>query len=171
MMQSRSAVMQRVLREHRAWIWPLGVLVVSNVLALVLGIVPMSRTVRAADLRAGQASSDRAAADAELAAMSSARDGRDGATRELAVFYRDGSGALALCYVACGRLIGYVELHINSWDCLGAIAVIDAAGGKVSDFLAGDSLWKGNALLAGSEKLFPQLQHLASSTLPQCFGR
>ena len=91
--------------------------------------------------------------------------------REGAMFYRDGSGALALCYVACGRLIGYVELHINSWDCLGAIAVIEAAGGKVSDFLAGDSLWKGNALLAGSEKLFPQLQHLASSTLPQCFGR
>ncbi|HET9069269.1 MAG TPA: inositol monophosphatase, partial [Amaricoccus sp.] len=28
-----------------------------------------------------------------------------------AMFYRDGSGALALAYVACGRLIGYVEEH------------------------------------------------------------
>ena len=64
--------------------------------------------------------------------------------RDGAMFYREGSGALSLCYVACGRLIGYVELHINSWDCLGALAVIEAAGGKVSDFLAGEGLWKGN---------------------------
>jgi myo-inositol-1(or 4)-monophosphatase len=35
----------------------------------------------------------------------------------------NGSGALTLCYVACGRLIGYVEPHINSWDCLGALAI------------------------------------------------
>jgi myo-inositol-1(or 4)-monophosphatase len=77
--------------------------------------------------------------------------------KEGAMFYRDGSGALALCYVACGRLIGYVELHINSWDCLGAIAVIEAAGGKVSDFLEGDSLWQGNRLLAASERLYPKL--------------
>jgi myo-inositol-1(or 4)-monophosphatase len=31
-----------------------------------------------------------------------------------AMFFREGSGALTLCYVACGRLIGYVEPHINS---------------------------------------------------------
>ena len=50
------------------------------------------------------------------------------------MFYRDGSGALMLCYVACGRLIGYVEPHINSWDCLGALAVLEAAGGRSNDF-------------------------------------
>ena len=49
-------------------------------------------------------------------------------------FYRDGSGALTLCYVACGRLLGYVEPHINSWDCLGALAVIEAAGGIAKEF-------------------------------------
>ena len=76
------------------------------------------------------------------------------------MFYRDGSGALTLCYVACGRLIGYIEPHINSWDCLGAIAVIRAAGGMTSDFLAGDGLFKGNALVAGSAALFPKLDAL-----------
>lgn len=76
------------------------------------------------------------------------------------MFYRDGSGALTLCYVACGRLIGYLEPHINSWDCLGAIAVIRAAGGITSDFLAGDGLTKGNFLIAGSSVLFPQLETL-----------
>jgi myo-inositol-1(or 4)-monophosphatase len=75
-------------------------------------------------------------------------------------FYRDGSGALTLCYVACGRLIGYMEPHINSWDCLGAIAVIEAAGGVTSDFLAHDGLFKGNALVAGPPALFPQLDAL-----------
>jgi myo-inositol-1(or 4)-monophosphatase len=45
------------------------------------------------------------------------------------MFYRDGSGALGLCYLACGRLLGYIEPHINAWDSLGALAVIEAAGG------------------------------------------
>ena len=61
-----------------------------------------------------------------------------------AMFYREGCGALTLCYVACGRLIGYIEPHINSWDCLGALAVIQAAGGTINDFLSEDGLWKGN---------------------------
>ncbi|RIY01852.1 inositol monophosphatase [Aureimonas flava] len=77
------------------------------------------------------------------------------------MFYRDGSGALALAYVAAGRLIGYLESHINSYDCLGAMAVIEGAGGQVSDFLAGDSLFVGNALVAASPELFPALRDLA----------
>jgi myo-inositol-1(or 4)-monophosphatase len=77
-----------------------------------------------------------------------------------AMFDRDGSGALALCYVACGRLIGYVEPHINSWDCLGALAVIQAAGGTISDFLSNDGLWKGNRLVAGPAALYPALSDL-----------
>ena len=31
---------------------------------------------------------------------------------------RTGSGALAIAYVAAGRLDGFVEHHINAWDCL-----------------------------------------------------
>jgi myo-inositol-1(or 4)-monophosphatase len=74
-----------------------------------------------------------------------------------AMFHRDGSGALALCYVACGRLIGYVEPHINSWDCLGSLAIIQAAGGAISDFLSNDGLWKGNRLIAGPPPLYSAL--------------
>jgi myo-inositol-1(or 4)-monophosphatase len=75
-------------------------------------------------------------------------------------FYREGSGALTLCYVACGRLIGYVEQHINSWDCLGAVAVIEASGGRVSDFMANEGLWHGNPLVAGPPDLYPLLAAL-----------
>lgn len=80
--------------------------------------------------------------------------------RKGGMFYREGSGALTLCSVAAGRLIGYVEPHINSWDCLGAIAVIQGAGGRVSDFLAGDGLWTGNRLIAGPEGLYNELESL-----------
>ncbi|OBZ95091.1 hypothetical protein ADU59_13995 [Pararhizobium polonicum] len=76
------------------------------------------------------------------------------------MFYRDGSGALTLCYVACGRLLGYIEPHINSWDCLGAIAVIRAAGLKTNDFLANDGLNKGNRVLAGNETVYAELEKI-----------
>jgi myo-inositol-1(or 4)-monophosphatase len=76
------------------------------------------------------------------------------------MFYREGSGALTLCYVACGRLIGYVEPHINSWDCLGALAIIESAGGMISDFLSNDGLWKGNRIVAGPPALYPALDRL-----------
>ncbi len=73
------------------------------------------------------------------------------------MFVRNGSGALGLCDVACGRLIGYVEAHINSWDCLGAVAVLQAAGARVSDFLAGDGLLQGNPIVAGPPAVYDDL--------------
>ena len=63
---------------------------------------------------------------------------------------RGGSGALGLAWVAAGRRDGYVETHMNSWDCLAAIALIREAGGYVSDFLAGEGLRRGNPILAAT---------------------
>lgn len=80
------------------------------------------------------------------------------------MFFRNGSGALMLCDVACGRLIGYVEQHINSWDCLAALAMIEAAGGVVSDFLSDDGMWTGHALAAGAPEIFPILAGLVGVT-------
>jgi myo-inositol-1(or 4)-monophosphatase len=51
--------------------------------------------------------------------------------RQGAVYYREGSGALSLCYVAAGRLIGYLEAQLNAWDGAGGAAVVEAAGGRV----------------------------------------
>ncbi len=61
---------------------------------------------------------------------------------------RGGSGALAIAYVASGRRDGFVEAHINAWDCLAAILLVREAGGYASDFLAGEGLTKGNPLIA-----------------------
>lgn len=76
------------------------------------------------------------------------------------MYQRNGSGALSLCFVACGRLIGYVEQHINSWDCLAALLLIEEAGGQINDFLAGDGLAKGNRVVAGPPALYPALVEL-----------
>jgi myo-inositol-1(or 4)-monophosphatase len=74
------------------------------------------------------------------------------------MFHREGSGALAICYVACGRLLGFIETHINSWDCLGGLAVVHAAGLRSNDFLAGDALRKGGPLIVGSEPVYAELE-------------
>jgi myo-inositol-1(or 4)-monophosphatase len=73
------------------------------------------------------------------------------------MFVRNGSGALGLCDVACGRLIGYVEAHINSWDCLGSIAVCRSAGAQVNDYLSDDALLRGGHIVAGAPQVFDQL--------------
>ncbi|WP_313683676.1 inositol monophosphatase family protein [Pantoea sp.] len=43
---------------------------------------------------------------------------------------RGGSGALALAWVAEGRTDGYVELHMNAWDCLAGLLLVREAGGQ-----------------------------------------
>jgi myo-inositol-1(or 4)-monophosphatase len=78
--------------------------------------------------------------------------------RSGALYYRDGSGALMLSYLAAGRLTGYVEPHINAWDCLAGVALIEAAGGRVNDVLAGDGLFSGSPIVAGPPALYPALR-------------
>lgn len=89
MSTGRRTLVTRALREHRAWIWPLVVLVGANVAALVLGVLPLSRSVANAERRASDALADARAAAAELSAATNARDGRDTANRELKIFYGD----------------------------------------------------------------------------------
>lgn len=77
---------------------------------------------------------------------------------------RGGSGALALAYVAAGRLDAYCELHINAWDVLAALLMIEEAGGWTNDFLAGDGLRSGNPVLACTPGLKDALVGLTGIT-------
>lgn len=47
---------------------------------------------------------------------------------------RDGSAALDLAYVACGRFDGFWEGGLNPWDMAAGILLIEEAGGRVSSF-------------------------------------
>jgi myo-inositol-1(or 4)-monophosphatase len=70
---------------------------------------------------------------------------------------RAGSGTLGLAYVADGRIDAYCELHINSWDALAGLLLIQEAGGWTNDFLAGDGLTKGNPVLGCTPELAREL--------------
>ncbi|MCK9525588.1 MAG: inositol monophosphatase [Limnochordia bacterium] len=53
-------------------------------------------------------------------------------TKESHGVRRIGSGALDLCYVACGYLDGYWEKPINAWDIAAGAIILSEAGGTVS---------------------------------------
>ena len=78
--------------------------------------------------------------------------------RQGVVYYREGSGALSLAYVAAGRLIGYIESHLNSWDGAAGVAIVEAAGGVVNEFLTPESLFSGAPIVATNEALYPALE-------------
>jgi myo-inositol-1(or 4)-monophosphatase len=77
-----------------------------------------------------------------------------------AVARRGGSGALALAWVAAGRTDGYCELHMNSWDALAGLILIEEAGGLTNDFLADDGLQEGNMVLGCTPALGDELARL-----------
>lgn len=66
---------------------------------------------------------------------------------------RAGSGTLGLAYVADGRTDAYCELHINSWDVLAGLLIVEEAGGWTNHFLAKDGLRKGNPVLVCTSEL------------------
>jgi myo-inositol-1(or 4)-monophosphatase len=50
---------------------------------------------------------------------------------------RSGSAALDLCSVACARLDGYYEEHLNSWDLAAGVLIASEAGAITSNFVGG----------------------------------
>ena len=50
---------------------------------------------------------------------------------------RDGSAALDLSFVACGRLDGFWERKLSAWDVSAGALIVEEAGGKVSNLEAG----------------------------------
>ena len=75
-------------------------------------------------------------------------------------YSRLGSGALGLAFTADGRLEGYWEAHINSWDVAAGLCILREAGGQMNDFLGKDGLHKGNTVLATNPHLYTPLSAL-----------
>ncbi|HYL69213.1 MAG TPA: inositol monophosphatase family protein [Candidatus Limnocylindria bacterium] len=75
---------------------------------------------------------------------------------------RDGSAALDLCSVACGRFDAFWEFGLRSWDTAAGILLVKEAGGSVSDF-SGRPYRPGDpALLASNGRLHLELQQVAA---------
>ena len=64
-----------------------------------------------------------------------------------------GSAAMALCYVAAGRLDAYAERYIGQWDYMAGAIIVKEAGGMVcnyeglSDYTQGDSIIATNGVI------------------------
>ncbi|MBX3597276.1 MAG: inositol monophosphatase family protein [Rhizobiaceae bacterium] len=70
------------------------------------------------------------------------------------IFFRNASGGLMLAYVASGRLIGYTEEHMNAWDCVAALLIVQEAGGECVPYSRGDVIANGTVVIAGAPGVF-----------------
>ncbi len=76
-----------------------------------------------------------------------------------------GSAAMALCYVAAGRLDAYMECYIGQWDFMAGALLVKEAGGTVTDYDGNQFFMKGNSVVA-SNGLFHEviLRELSNAT-------
>lgn len=80
-----------------------------------------------------------------------------------AMYHRNASGALSIAYVAAGRLLGYVEEHMNAWDCLAGQLLVEEAGGVVEEQDAGEMIRVGGRVIVGTPDVFDTLLSIADA--------
>ena len=59
-----------------------------------------------------------------------------------------GSAAIALCYVAAGRLDAYAERYIGQWDYMAGALIVMEAGGRVTNYAGEDYFMVGDSVVA-----------------------
>ena len=83
---------------------------------------------------------------------------------------RDGSAALNLSYVACGRFDGFWELRLNSWDMAAGCLMVIEAGGSVTNLRGGrfsiyrDEIVASNGIIHGAMLEVLREKEMASRT-------
>lgn len=70
---------------------------------------------------------------------------------------RAGSAALDLCFVAAGRTDGFFEQGLSPWDLAAGQAIIEAAGGRVTNYDRGPHDLFGGEVLATNGKIHDEL--------------
>jgi myo-inositol-1(or 4)-monophosphatase len=86
------------------------------------------------------------------------------------MFYRNASGALSLAYVADGRLLGYVEEHMNAWDCIAGQLLVSEAGGMVEHQNADDMIKNGGRVVVGAPTVFGGLCKISDRSFDPVSG-
>jgi myo-inositol-1(or 4)-monophosphatase len=70
---------------------------------------------------------------------------------------RDGSAALDLAYVACGRCDGFFELNLSPWDIAAGSILIKEAGGVVTDFNGNNKFLLTGNIIAGNKNIHQKI--------------
>ncbi len=76
---------------------------------------------------------------------------------------RAGAAALDLAYVACGRLDGFWEINLKPWDTAAGIALLNEAGGRVTDFSGGEFSPFKPEILSSNGRLHAAMQEIIAS--------
>jgi myo-inositol-1(or 4)-monophosphatase len=79
---------------------------------------------------------------------------------------RLGSAALDLAYVAAGRMDGFWEVGLSSWDIAAGILLVREAGGFVSDMDGGQGMLDNGEVVAGNEVIQRTLLKTIKKPLP-----
>jgi myo-inositol-1(or 4)-monophosphatase len=75
---------------------------------------------------------------------------------------RDGSAALNLCYLACGRFDAFWEAHLAPWDKAAGVLIVREAGGLVTAFDGGAFRLEGPEILASNGALHEAMSAITS---------
>ena len=78
-------------------------------------------------------------------------------TKQAGGVRRDGSAAIDLCYVACGRFEAYWELKLHPWDVAAGILIVEEAGGRVTDLAGGAVPRSGNEIASSNGLVHDEL--------------
>ncbi len=71
---------------------------------------------------------------------------------------RDGSAALNLCYLACGRFDGFWESHLAPWDMAAGVLIVREAGGVVTRYDGGEFRLEGRQILASNGRIHEEMK-------------
>jgi myo-inositol-1(or 4)-monophosphatase len=84
---------------------------------------------------------------------------------------RVGAAALDLCSVACGRLDGFWEFGLKSWDTAAGTLLIREAGGRVTDFSGKPFVPGERVCLASNGLIHDEMRTLAATIAEGAFDR
>ncbi|HEX2714436.1 MAG TPA: inositol monophosphatase family protein [Candidatus Acidoferrales bacterium] len=75
---------------------------------------------------------------------------------------RDGSAALDLTALACGRFDGFWEFGLKPWDTAAGVLLVREAGGTATDFAGRPYKLGGPELLASNRRIHTEMQQVAA---------
>jgi len=79
---------------------------------------------------------------------------------------RAGAGSLDMAYVAAGRLDGFFEMSLGTWDVAAGALLVAEAGGRVGDFAGNPDFMRGNEVIAAAPGIFNPLREAIASVPP-----
>jgi myo-inositol-1(or 4)-monophosphatase len=79
-----------------------------------------------------------------------------------------GSAAIALCYVAAGRLDAYAERYIGQWDYMAGALIVKEAGGCVTNYDGEDYFMEGDSVVATNGVVHQALQDAVRAAQDAC---